>query len=155
MVQREPVTTLDLLWFATLRNVHLILWPCITKPTKSHMYHKASSRGAYGHDPFWSVFEEHWLDSTTTDITMALFILQIMSLYYLILWNQVDILQKRLKKDHVHMRLWTRLYNSPCNFVVWIKIGDLGQHGWFLVFGIFCMCNPSSTWSYTKVWNQS
>ena len=27
-----------------------------------------------------------------------------MSLYYLILWNQVDILQKHFKKDHVHMR---------------------------------------------------
>ena len=35
-----------------------------------------------------------------------------MSLYYLILWNQVDILQKHLKKDHVHMRLWTRFYGS-------------------------------------------
>ena len=33
-----------------------------------------------------------------------------MSLYYLILWNQVDILQKHFKKDHVHMRLWMRLY---------------------------------------------
>ena len=27
-----------------------------------------------------------------------------MSLYYLILWNQVDILQKHFNKDHVHMR---------------------------------------------------
>ena len=35
-----------------------------------------------------------------------------MSLYYLILWNQVDILPKHLKKDHVHMRLWTRLYGT-------------------------------------------
>ena len=26
-----------------------------------------------------------------------------MSLYYLILWNQVDILQKHFKKDHVHI----------------------------------------------------
>ena len=59
---------------------------------------------------FWSVFEEHRLDSTTTDVTMALFILQIMSLYYLILWNQVDILQKHFKKDRVHMHLWTRFY---------------------------------------------
>ena len=33
-----------------------------------------------------------------------------MSLYPLILWNQVNILQKHLKKDHVHMRLWTRFY---------------------------------------------
>ena len=36
-----------------------------------------------------------------------------MSLYSLILWNQVDILQKHFKKDHVHMRLWTRLYGIP------------------------------------------
>ena len=35
---------------------------------------------------------------------------RLMSLYYLILWNQVDILQKHFKKDHVHWRLWTRLY---------------------------------------------
>ena len=35
-----------------------------------------------------------------------------MSLYYLILWNQVDILQKHFKKDHVHMRLWTRFYGT-------------------------------------------
>ena len=40
-----------------------------------NVYRKASSRGAYGHDPLWSVFAEHRLDSTTTDITMALFML--------------------------------------------------------------------------------
>ena len=28
----------------------------------------------------------------------------------MLLWNQVDALQKHLKKDQVHMRLWTRLY---------------------------------------------
>ena len=33
-----------------------------------------------------------------------------MSLYHLILWNQVDILQKHFKTNHVHMRLWTRFY---------------------------------------------
>ena len=33
-----------------------------------------------------------------------------MSLCYLILWNQVDILQKHFKKDHVHMRFSTRVY---------------------------------------------
>ena len=33
-------------------------------------------------------------------------------MYYLILLNQVDFLQKRLKKDHVHMRLWTRFYGT-------------------------------------------
>ena len=49
----------------TLAEVHMI----------QTAYRKASSRGAYGHDPFLSVFEEHRLDSTTTDITMALFIL--------------------------------------------------------------------------------
>ena len=35
-----------------------------------------------------------------------------MSLYYLILWNQMDILKKHFKKDHVHMRLWTRFYGN-------------------------------------------
>ena len=30
-------------------------------------YRKTSSRGAYGHDPFWSVFEEYPLDSTRSD----------------------------------------------------------------------------------------
>ena len=37
---------------------------------------------------FQLVFEEHRLDSTTADITTALLIVYIMSLYYLILWNQ-------------------------------------------------------------------
>ena len=37
-------------------------------------------------------------------ISMALFIIDV-KLYYLILWNQVDILQEHFKKDHVHMRL--------------------------------------------------
>ena len=57
-----------------------------------------------------------------------------MSLYYLILWNQVDILQKHFKKDHVHMRLWTRLYGmaaTTCSVVsspdrVTLKHGKLG-----------------------------
>ena len=35
-----------------------------------------------------------------------------MSLYYLILWNQVDILQKRFKQDHVRMRLWMSFYGT-------------------------------------------
>ena len=38
-------------------------------------------------------------------ITTALFILYIMSWYYLIFFNQVDIIQKHFKIDHVHMRL--------------------------------------------------
>ena len=78
-------------------------------------YRKASSRGAYGHDPFWSIFEEHRPDSTATDITTALFILEIMSLYYLILWNQVAILQKHLKKDHVQLSICA----SGRGFTVW------------------------------------
>ena len=28
----------------------------------------------------------------------------------MLLWNQVDALQKHFKKDHVHMRIWTRFY---------------------------------------------
>ena len=45
-----------------------------------------------------------------------------MSLYYLILWNQVDILQKYFKKDHVHMRLWTRFYGMNFSSKSVIKI---------------------------------
>ena len=41
----------------------------------------------------------------------------IMSLYYLILWNQVDILQKHFKSNHVHMRLWTRFYGRLYTFM--------------------------------------
>ena len=51
-------------WFSTNKT-----------PKTLSAYRKASSRGAYGHDPFWSVFEEHRLDSTTTNITTALFII--------------------------------------------------------------------------------
>ena len=38
-------------------------------------YRKTLSRGAYGHDPFWSVFEEYPLDSTRSDSTMTLSII--------------------------------------------------------------------------------
>ena len=41
-----------------------------------------------------------------------------MSLYYLILWNQVDILQKHFKQDHVHMRLWTKFYGNSSRFFI-------------------------------------
>ena len=85
---------------------------CLFSIFVSHTVKPCKDGGAYGHDPLWRVFEEHRLDSTTTDITTALFILKIMSLYYLILWNQVDILQKHFKKDHVQMRLWTRFYQN-------------------------------------------
>ena len=37
-------------------------------------------------------------------------------MYYLIVGNEVDILQKHFKKDHVHMRLWTRFYSIECDF---------------------------------------
>ena len=100
---------LEIIFSGTVIIVHYHrcnLCVCLEGP-----YCKASFRGAYEHDPFWSVFEEHRRDSTTTDITTALFILSIMSLYYMILWNQVDILPKHFKKDHVHMRLWTRFYS--------------------------------------------
>ena len=49
-----------------------------------------------------------------------------MSLFYLILWNQVDILQKHVKKDHVHMRLWTRFYDMPRNkYGAWFQLGHV------------------------------
>ena len=38
--------------------------------------------------------------------------MKIVPFLYLLLWNQVDALQKHFKKDHVHMRLWTRLYGT-------------------------------------------
>ena len=41
---------------------------------------------------------------------MTLSIIGIVPLYML-LWNEVYALQKHFRKDHVHMRLWTRLYN--------------------------------------------
>ena len=39
-------------------------------------------------------------------------------LYYLILWNQVDIPQEHFGRDHVHMHLWTRFYGSTLIKVV-------------------------------------
>ena len=63
-------------------------------------YRKALSRGAYGHDPFWSVFEEHrtWFHNNRYYNWHYLFY----SLWgkmnvnwtILILWNQVDMLLK-------------------------------------------------------------
>ena len=54
-----------------------------------------------------------------------------MSLYYLILWNQVDILQKHFKKDHVHMRLWTRFYGMTSHLdectMVGMRVKNLGK----------------------------
>ena len=50
-----------------------------------------------------------------------------MSLYYLILWNQVDILQKHFKKDHVHMRLWARFYGMDM-LLSWSRHGRYGVY---------------------------
>ena len=77
--------------------------------------------------------EEHRLDSTTTDITTALFLLLIMSLCYLILWNQVDILQKHFKKDYIHMRLWTRFYGT-------LLASKVCNAGGYTNFGLYCLC---------------
>ena len=44
-----------------------------------------------------------------------------MSLYYLILWNQVDILQKHFKQDHVHMRLWTKFTAIALDFFILLE----------------------------------
>ena len=62
-------------YFPDLAPSDYFLFPNMKKHLVGKQYRKASSRGAYGHDPFWSIFEEYPLDSTTTDITMALFIL--------------------------------------------------------------------------------
>ena len=59
-------------WIATKnvrkKNLHALhfKWTMLSK------YHKTSSRGAYGHDPVWSVFEEYPLDSTRSDSAMTL-----------------------------------------------------------------------------------
>ena len=52
-----------------------------------------------------------------------------MSLYYLILWNQVDILQKHFKKDHVHMRLWTRFYGT--GLLMGLKFANFCRKTWY------------------------
>ena len=35
----------------------------------------------------------------------------------MLLWNHVDALQKHFKKDHVHMRIWTRLYGIDHEYI--------------------------------------
>ena len=40
-----------------------------------------------------NVFQEYSLDSTGLDCSMTLFMILIVPLYYLLLWNQVDTLQ--------------------------------------------------------------
>ena len=68
------------------------------------IYRKASSRGAYLDMILVKCF---WRASTWFHNNRY---------YTLILWNQVDILQKHFKKDHVHVRLWTRLYGIELNW---------------------------------------
>ena len=53
-------------WTLVIKNIDIT---CSNLP-----YFKPSSRGAYRHDPFSIIFEEHRLDSTRTDIRKALFI---------------------------------------------------------------------------------
>ena len=52
-------------------------WALLPDTTK---YRKTSSRGAYGHDPFWSVFKEYPLDSKRSNSTMILSIIYIVLL---------------------------------------------------------------------------
>ena len=40
--------------------------PCSNSIALAVMYHQTSSRGPYGHDPFWSVFEEYPQDLDST-----------------------------------------------------------------------------------------
>ena len=48
------------------------VWKCATVPRPLPRKTLCLSRGAYGHNPFWSVFEEHPLDSTRSGRTMTL-----------------------------------------------------------------------------------
>ena len=94
-----------------------------------------------------------------------------MSLYYLILWNQVDILQKHFKKDHVHMRLWTRLYGIPS----WVQesadqcnITELSQIEHRRILGrrainfdcprhssaVLLICNFANSRTYGEAWDR-
>ena len=54
----------------TVRHAHGIL-----SLTHFPAHGKTSSRGAYVHDPFWSVFKEYPLDFTRSDSTMTLSII--------------------------------------------------------------------------------
>ena len=75
------------------------------------MYRKTSSRGAYGHDPFWSVFEEYPLDSTRSDSTYNDIIFNMNSVVVIsVVVESSRCSSKTLQKDHVHMRLCTRLF---------------------------------------------
>ena len=63
-----------------------------------------------------------------------------MSLYYLILWNQVDILQKHFKKDHIHMRLWTRFYDMTTSNIQHLNMACM--HSLIYLVAVW-MCSPS------------
>ena len=69
-----------------------------------------------------------------------------MSLYYLILWNQVDILQKHFKKDHVHMRLWTRFYGT-CTWLRKKKIGLFPELFFIYLHKIHKMIDFTTAWA--------
>ena len=84
------------------------------------------------------------LDSTTTDITTALFILQIMSLYYLILWNQVDILQKHLKRIMLHMRN-TNGQQACLRYMLSHRIGEYGWQLYNRHANRLSACGPRQT----------
>ena len=73
-----------------MTSTDIFLLPALFAP-RMHTV-KPCPREAFEHKPFGSVFQDHRLNSTTKDITTALLILKAMSLYYFILWNQVDIL---------------------------------------------------------------
>ena len=68
-----------------------------------------------------------------------------MSLYYLILWNQVDILQKHFKKDHAQMRLWDEVLRYGWCLLSTVQSVEWGLQGmllWGLTLSLpkACIC---------------
>ena len=96
-------------WFKTraLKKLHI-------------SYRKTSSRGAYGH----SVFEEYPLDSTRSDSTMSLSIIYSSAVVISVVVESSRCSSKTLKKDHVHMPLWTRLFGMTCGLRCVYAVAD-------------------------------
>ena len=69
-----PPPLFFLLVSRTTKKGFFILVSLLVAPLH-HQYRKTSSRGTYGHDPFWNVFEEYPLDSRRSDSTMTLSII--------------------------------------------------------------------------------
>ena len=68
------ISVINTLWkLDVIQALHMQIFSMLVHMLTA--YRKTSSRGAYGHDPFWSVFEEYPLDSTRSDSTMTISII--------------------------------------------------------------------------------